>query len=208
MDDVLVSTGGLTVTFWDSETAGTQHTDLLDEGGNAISSVVTANGTGTRAKGQIPPLRGPNDVTWMWAECDGGPRVLMVTNDAANIIPVLPVVFPPLSQIGNCTVGEGQHRFYNDFGFPLLLTGVRASVGTPPTGTTPIRVDMNRNGTSIFSTQANRPTINAGQSTSGLVTAIDVATLAEEDYITVDVDTVGSTTPGANLSVQVVAVKA
>jgi hypothetical protein len=49
-------------------------------------------------------------------------------------------------------------RVYNDTGEDLTVTGVRASVGTAPTGATLI-VDVNLAGTTIFTTQASRPAI-------------------------------------------------
>jgi hypothetical protein len=82
------------------------------------------------------------------------------------------------------------------------ILSCRASVGTPPTGTSLI-VDVNKNGTTIFTTQANRPTIAVSGSTSGAVTNMNIATLSAGDYLTVDVDQIGSTVPGADLTVTV-----
>jgi hypothetical protein len=61
-------------------------------------------------------------------------------------------------------------------------------------------VDINKNGTTLFTTQGNRPTISA----SGFLastTAPDVTTFASSDYITIDVDQIGSTVAGADLTV-------
>lgn len=206
--DLAQMQGGLTCTFWNAETGGTQYSDLLDSNGQPATQIVSEDGTGLRNTGQIPPFWGPDGVTRMWVECAGGARLLMVTTDAADIVAVPRTILPPLSQIGDVTVGAGQHRLYNDSGDSLVVYGVRASVGTPPAGATPIRVDVNRNGTTIFSNQTNRPAIAAGQSTSGLVTAIGVPSWDEGDYLTVDVDSVGDTTPGADLTVQIVVEKA
>ncbi len=93
-------------------------------------------------------------------------------------------------------------RYYNDTGRTLTIGAVRASVGTAPTGSSVI-VDVNKNGTTIFTTQGNRPTIAASAVTSGKVTTMNVTSLADGDYLTVDVDQVGSTVAGANLTVQV-----
>ncbi|WP_018219184.1 hypothetical protein [Salinispora vitiensis] len=200
--------GGLVCTFYNAEAGGTQYTDLLDPNGQPTLQILSEDGSGLRSKGQIPAFRGPDGVTQMWAECDGGPRVLMVTTDAADVVAVPRTILPPLSQIGDVTVGAGRHRLYNDSGYNLLISGVRASVGTPPTGSVSIRIDVNRNGTTIFSNQSARPAIIDGQSTSGFVTAIDVVTWDTGDYLTVDVDSVGSTTAGADLTVQVAVEKA
>jgi hypothetical protein len=95
----------------------------------------------------------------------------------------------------------GGHRLYNDTGVAWTILSVRASVGTAPTGSSLI-VDINVDGTTIFTTQANRPTIAAAGSTSGKVTNMNTTTVAVGSYVTVDIDQVGSTTPGNNLSVQ------
>ena len=99
-------------------------------------------------------------------------------------------------------VEAGGHRLYNDTNAAWTITSVRSSVGVAPTGSSVI-VDINVNGTTVFTNQANRPTIAASASTSGKVTAIDVATIGIGDYLTVDVDQVGSATPGSDLVVQV-----
>lgn len=97
--------------------------------------------------------------------------------------------------------GSGQTRLYNDTGATWTISSIRASVETAPSGGAVV-VDVNKNGTTLFTTQANRPTIAASGTTSGKVTAIDVTTVADGDYLTVDVDT--ATSPAANLTVTVV----
>lgn len=110
---------------------------------------------------------------------------------------------PTFSVSGTLGTGAGGLRYYNDTGQALIIKGVRASVGTAPTGASVI-VDVNINGTTIFTTQANRPTIAISGNTSGKVTSMDVTSWADGNYVTVDIDQVGSTVAGANLSVQVV----
>jgi hypothetical protein len=82
------------------------------------------------------------------------------------------------------------------------VSGIRASVGTAPAGA-PVIIDVNKNGTSLFTTQANRPTIAAAANTSGNVTIMDVTTVAPGEYLTIDIDQIGSTTAGADLTVQI-----
>jgi len=86
------------------------------------------------------------------------------------------------------------------------IESVQAMVGTAPTGSA-ITVDVNKNGTSIFTTQGNRPTIADGQNTSGVVTTMNITGLVSGDYITVDVDAVGSGYAGKDLVVLVRLVK-
>lgn len=109
---------------------------------------------------------------------------------------------PPASYSGILSVQAGTVPFYNDTGQTLTITSVRASVGTAPAGAA-IIVDVNKNGTTIFTTQSHRPSIAAAAKTAK-VTTIDVATLADGDYLTFDVDQVGSSTPGSDLVVTVV----
>lgn len=101
---------------------------------------------------------------------------------------------------GTLTTGIGVTRLYNDTGTTWTLLSVRASVETAPSGGTVV-IDVNKSGTTVFTTQANRPTIASAGSTSGKVTAIDVTSVPDGDYLTVDVDT--NTVPAANLTVTI-----
>jgi hypothetical protein len=105
---------------------------------------------------------------------------------------------------GNVATGTGTFRLYNDSGGPLTIRSVRATVGTAPTGATLI-ADVNIDGTTIFTTQANRPTIAVSTNTI-LRTNMDVTSFPNGSYLTVDIDQIGSTVTGANLVVQVTVV--
>jgi hypothetical protein len=85
----------------------------------------------------------------------------------------------------------------------LTITKVKLVVKTAPTGAA-IIVDVNKNGTTIFTTQGNRPQIAIGATTGDSGTP-DVTSLAEGDKITFDLDQIGSGTAGADLTVEVVA---
>lgn len=144
---------------------------------------------------QTAPAMQVTDLTntaRMWIEIDGRVR-------APNMS-----VVPPHAVKGTVATGTGGHRWYNDTGQPLTIRSVRASVGTAPTGADLI-VDVNVSGSTIWSTQANRPAIPAGTNTSGAVTAINTTTIPAGGFVTVDVDAVGSTVPGADLTVQILA---
>ena len=108
----------------------------------------------------------------------------------------------PFSRSGVIPTFTGAARIYNDTGATQTIQSVRATVGTAPTGQALI-VDVNKNGTTIFTTQANRPAIPAGNNTSGEVTNMDITTIAVGDYLTVDVDQVGSVVAGSDLVVQI-----
>lgn len=96
------------------------------------------------------------------------------------------------SVAGDIVVGAGTARFYlhND----ATIVDVRASLGTAP-DTTAAKVDVNKNafdgGGTLFTTQANRPTIDPAAYYSGLEVP-DVTAALAGDYLTVDVDERGS----------------
>lgn len=108
----------------------------------------------------------------------------------------------PYSCGGVLTTGAGTFRLYNDSGNSWTIHNVRASVGTAPTGASVI-IDINVDGTTIFSTQANRPTIAVSTNTSGLVSNMNTTTVANGSYMTVDIDQIGSTVAGSDLTVQI-----
>lgn len=81
----------------------------------------------------------------------------------------------------------------------MTITKAYANVKTAPTGQA-IVIDINKNGTTIWSTQANRVQIAAAAS-SGTQTSFNTTSLAEGDVLTMDIDQVGSGTAGADLTV-------
>ena len=105
----------------------------------------------------------------------------------------------PFSVSGVLTVQAGTHRIYTEGTY--VIESIRASVGTAPTGAA-ILVDVNKNGTTIFTTPANRPTIAIGTNTD-TANNPDITTFAANDYLTVDVDQIGSTIAGSDLTVVV-----
>lgn len=76
------------------------------------------------------------------------------------------------------------------------ITGVRATVavGKAPTGADAV-FDVNKNGTTIFSTQSNRPKVTATNTVGALATPNTTA-LAAGDVLTIDIDQIGSTLAG------------
>ena len=121
---------------------------------------------------------------------------------------------------GHSHDGTDSKSIPNGYGFPIVgtlttgtnLTNAHVVIGaqtitkayaytkTAPTGADLI-IDINLNGTSIWNTtQANRLTI-AAAATSGTQTSFDSTTLAESDVLTVDIDQVGSSVAGADLTI-------
>lgn len=105
------------------------------------------------------------------------------------------------TQSGELAVGAGTVRWYPPFDCDVVAA--YANVGTAPTGAT-IEVDVNRTGTTVFTTQTLRPIIAASAfyDASGTPDGT-VAMTAGTDYLTVDVDQVGSTVAGSDLVVTV-----
>lgn len=102
---------------------------------------------------------------------------------------------------GALSVAAGAGQFV----FPQAVTivGVSARAKTAPTGANVI-LDVNKNGTTLFTTQGNRPNIVASANqTAAEVTNMDVTAVAAGDYLSVDVDQVGSTVAGSDLVVTV-----
>lgn len=91
---------------------------------------------------------------------------------------------------GDLVVRTGTYRLYVDR--TATLTKVRASVGTAPTGSAAI-IAYKVNGTKIASV-----TIAAGSYTTLSTTSLSITS---GDYFTIDVEQVGSTIPGADLTV-------
>jgi hypothetical protein len=80
----------------------------------------------------------------------------------------------------------------------MTIDHILGSVGTPSAGAN-IILDVNKNGASIL--DANRVTITSGSYTN---TTVPTDTeLVLNDYLTVDVDQRGTTTPGADATVHI-----
>jgi hypothetical protein len=134
---------------------------------------------------------------------------VVTTNEVPNQVIITTTRAPGIQQFlyqvqiftvpGTLSVGTGRAKFY--IPGPITLGNVRASVGTAPTGAD-ITIDVNKNGTTVFTTQVNRPKIFAGQTLVSTSTP-NITEFTTGDYITVDVDTVGSLNPGSDLTVQI-----
>ncbi len=95
---------------------------------------------------------------------------------------------------------SGTLRLYNQLGINYHISKVFLAVGTAPTGAA-IIADVNRNGSSIF-LSGNRPTIPSGSNT-GYSTTIETNTFDDGDYLTLDIDQVGSTIAGSDLTAHI-----
>lgn len=91
------------------------------------------------------------------------------------------------------TAAVGKYEF--QLAASLTIVSVALQIETAPTGSALI-VDINKNGSSIFST---RPQINASSTTGGSSAVLSTTTVADGDYLTFDIDQVGSTIAGSDL---------
>lgn len=106
-----------------------------------------------------------------------------------------------MGKSGTLTTGVGVTPFTAARG--RTIVGVYLAANTAPTGAA-ILVDINKNGTTIFTTQANRPTIAVAAKASTTIAIPDVtAVTALSDLITADIDQVGSTIAGADLTIAI-----
>lgn len=99
---------------------------------------------------------------------------------------------PMFSRQGNLYAMEGRGRLYVERSG--TVSNIRASVGTAPVGSAVV-VDVLKNGSEVAIL-----TIAAGSYTTVYTTPIAVSS---GDYFTVNISSVGSTTPGADLTVAV-----
>ena len=85
---------------------------------------------------------------------------------------------------------------------PGRVVGVRARVSTAPTDAD-IIVDVDKNNVTMYTTQGNRPTITAAAKDSGNATFPDITEFVAGDFLSINIDQIGSTIAGADLVVQV-----
>jgi hypothetical protein len=100
------------------------------------------------------------------------------------------------------TVGAGTMRYPNARSDTVHVIAVELALGIEPTGADLV-VDVHKSGTTIFTDQSHRPRVAAG-SLVGLTTTIDVPAFGPEDWLTVDIDQIGSVNPGGQLVAVVV----
>lgn len=124
-------------------------------------------------------------------------------NDAGNVFGPLGERYYTFAVPEDLTVASGVFRLYNLTGRTLTINKVHIAVNTAPTGAA-ILVDVHENGVTIFTNQANRPTI-AIAAFAGETTTIDAPSWDDDNYLQVDVDQIGSGVAGADLTITVIA---
>lgn len=90
--------------------------------------------------------------------------------------------------------------------FAATITKAKAYSKTAPVGADLI-FDINKNGSTIWATQGNRVKV-AAAANYGTQTSFDTTSLADGDYLDVDIDQIGSTTAGADITIALEITKA
>lgn len=226
----LRSKAGRPAVFY-TDSAATQLADVLTyPAGAAIAGSSTTIDTNS----MLPLIQFPNGVDTLWVVVDGGPAwpVYARTDDRldgiATTVTALDATVTALdvrvtaveedsgggdadpaqyTQVwtfaGDIETGTGKMRFYNRTGREVLLAGAWVAADTAPDGAAVI-VDVNLNGTTVYTTQANRPRLPDSLNAGPLSDEPDVTVVEGGDYLTVDVDQVGDDVAGADLTVGVV----
>jgi hypothetical protein len=130
-------------------------------------------------------------------------RIALTYDDAGAKINAVVDAFPvfvPFFIPGTLVVGAGATRIYNPSGRTVTLKKIQFHAITAPTGSA-ATLDFNISGTTVFTTQGNRPSASAASNVSSVGTPDTAAAAwADTQYITVDVDAVGSTVAGADIT--------
>lgn len=176
----------------------------LSPSSNSITAVVKA---GTPAGSPSAPALTQNSTTWeipiaLVAVAAGATGIAAgnVTDERqwTSMYDEQLLTFSALDVLA-VTTGTGSRLMP----WPGKILGVWPWANTAPTGASLI-IDVNKNGTTMYTTQANRPTITAGSvTTADESTNMDVTTFVKGDRISVDIDQVGSTVPGSDLTVAI-----
>jgi len=140
--------------------------------------------------------------TTFGASSGNGAAATLARSDHTHGTPTQPAETVMFAFTGTAVVTTGVLRWYNRTGRTLTVVGCWAAANTQPTGADLV-CDVNKNGTTIFTTQGNRPKVVVSTN-GGVLATPDVTSVTDGDYITVDLDIIGSTIAGANVTVGVV----
>lgn len=183
-------------------TAGDTITEAKMDNMVSNDRAVDAMNNGTRFTERANPSTPPSNTVHVYAKDKNGTSALYCINDAGTVYELgaympkftFPVSGPLLVQ-SNATLTA----LLADTN--LTIVKAYAYVTTPPVGAA-IIIDILKNGSSIWNaTPANKVTIADGANL-GTQTSFDTVSLAEDDVLTIDIDQVGATTRGSNLTVQ------
>lgn len=194
-----------TAADWDSSADPGNADDALDQLAERVADLEGAGGGGDvatdtiwDAKGDLAVGTGANTAARL-AVSDNGKRLVAASGETTGLKwEAEPRTFT-FGVAGELAEATGALRLHAPWA--CTITNVTAAVGTAPVDASLI-VDIHKDGTTIFTTQGNRPTIPSGNTTD-LTSTPDVTAVAAGEYLTMDVDQVGSAVAGSDLIVQV-----
>lgn len=179
--DMVIGANQVVTLFYDVTSSRWRASSFAATNANTASTVVSRDASGNFSAGTI--------------------TAALTGTASGNVAKTDATINVSFSQAGILSAATGAFRWYNDTGSTLQIKTIRASVDTAPSGSS-IAIDVNVNGTTIYSTQNNRPIIlDSNNTATGGATS--TSTISNGSYFTVDIDQVGSTTAGSNLTVQI-----
>ena len=148
------------------------------------------------AKGDLPVGTGSNTAQKLSVGTNGF-VLTAASGETTGLKWSAPTRYITLGRYGTLTATAGSDRLYVPYA--CTIVDAYASVSTAPTGAS-IICDIHKGGTTIWTTQGNRPTITATNFTDSS-SVPDVTSIAAGDYLTLDVDQIGSSVAGTDLRV-------
>ena len=139
-----------------------------------------------RSEGSVPLTF--NEVDNNWTDIENA------INDGTHLISHFTVACS--DETSDLSTGTSKITFRMPYDF--ILSEVRASVNTAPTGST-IIVDINESGSTILSTKLTIDASEKTSTTAATAAVISDSSLGDDNEITVDIDQVGSTVAGTGL---------
>ncbi len=190
IEGVEVTTASNTQTLTGKSIVATQITaGALNIGNNAatVGTVELANGTANTlsASGGVLSIEGAALAT-----------AASVTNKTESFCAAAS------DETTDLTTGAAKVTFRMPYAF--AVTAVRASLSTVATGASLLTVDINEGGTTIISTKLTFDASEKTTTTAATAAVISDSALADDAEMTIDIDQVGSTTPGKGLKVCII----
>lgn len=136
---------------------------------------------------------GTLDLTELLALVQGGSTKKITLQNLLNA-KVECLAFALSDEVTSITAGTNKIKFRMPYG--MVLTSVRASVGTEQSSGSLLTVDINKNGTTILSTKLTIDNNERTSTTAATAPVISDSALTDDAEISMDVDQVGSSPKG------------
>jgi hypothetical protein len=175
-----------------TDTGGKLDVSLLDAHTHTESDITDLDHDAVKLQGRAVSSAAPNDGdALLWngsSQWEPG-----AVSGSASVKQQVVFTF-----VGDAEPGANPIQIPNVTGETKTLESVHVRAKTVPT-TQALIVDIHKNGTTLFTTQANRPQVSVGNHT-GSSSSLDVTTWADGEYLEVEIDQVD----GADIVVLVV----